>query len=88
MGEPVDRVSEIVGALLEQQGLKNIELGKTAFNPSPGTKLQALADSAGIFVKAHPVTTDYVLYAEMNGDQQTHQITELTGIVVDRTGSG
>jgi hypothetical protein len=33
--EPYDRVSEVVGVLLEQRGLKNIELGKphSAFRP-------------------------------------------------------
>jgi hypothetical protein len=29
-GRPFDRVTEVVGVLLEQEGLKNIELGKTA----------------------------------------------------------
>ena len=85
-GEPFERVSEVVGALLEQQGLKNIELGKSAFVRTTKPGLQALADSVGKFVKGHPVTTDYVLYAEMNGEPQKHQIAELVCIVVDKTG--
>ncbi len=85
-GEPFERVSEVVGALLEQQGLKNIELGKSAFVRTTKPGLQALVDSVGKFVKGHPVTTDYVLYAEMNGEPQKHQIAELVGIVVDKTG--
>jgi hypothetical protein len=85
--EPFERVSEVVGAVLEQQGLKNIELGKVAFVRTTKPGLQALADSVGKFVKRHPVKTDYVLYAEMNGDRQKHQIDELAGIVVDRAGA-
>jgi tetratricopeptide (TPR) repeat protein len=87
MGEPEGRVSEIVGALLEQQGLKNIELGKTAFIPVSKLSLDKLADSAGTFVKNHPPATEYVLYAEMNGDMQKHSIDEIIGIVVDKTGA-
>ncbi len=86
MGEPEGRISEIVGALLEQQGLKNIELGKTAFIPGSKLSLDKLADSAGKFVKNHPPATDYVLYAEMNGEMQKHSINEVIGIVVDKTG--
>ena len=87
MGEPEGRISEIVGTLLEQQGLKNIELGKTAFIPVSKLSLDKLADSAGKFVKNHPPETEYVLYAEMNGDKQKHSIDELIGIVVDKTGA-
>ena len=87
MGEPEGRVSEIVGALLEQQGLKNIELGKTAFIHVTKLSPVKLADSAGIFVKNHPPATEYVLYAEMNGDMQKHAIDEIVGIVVDKTGA-
>ena len=32
-GKPFDRVTEFVGLLLEQQGLRNIDLGKIAFEP-------------------------------------------------------
>jgi len=87
IGEPQGRVSEVVGVILEQQGLKNIEMGKTAFNPATRTTLRNLADSVGNFVKGHPLTTDYVLYAEMNGDKQKHEINELRGVVVDKTGA-
>jgi len=85
--EPFERVSEVVGALLEQQGLKNIELGKSAFVRTTKPGLQALADSVGKFVKSHPPSTEYVLYAEMNVDMQKHSIDELIGIVVDKAGA-
>jgi hypothetical protein len=32
-GQPFDRLTEVVGLLLEQRGLRNIELAKSVFNP-------------------------------------------------------
>jgi hypothetical protein len=84
-GEPWDRVTEVVGALLEQQGLKNIELGKTPFMPEK-TNLESLAAAIGGFVKTNPITTSYALYAEYNGDRQTG-LHELRAVVVDQTGA-
>jgi hypothetical protein len=85
-GKPVDRVSEVVGLLLERQGLKNIELGKTAFNPEDKTDMERLVDSLGGFVRTNPITTDYALYAEYNGSRQTG-LNELRAAVVDKTGA-
>jgi hypothetical protein len=71
LGKPFDRVSEVVGALLEQSGLKNIELGATPFSPGSDTTMERLAAAVCDFVKKNPVTTEYALYAEYNGDRQT-----------------
>ena len=87
MGRPEVRVSEVIGVLLEQQGLKNIELWNKAYITLNKPQPKALADSVGKFVKTQPITTDYVLYAEMNGEPQKHQISELQGIVVDKSGA-
>jgi len=86
MGEPEGRVSEIIGVLLEQQGLKNIELSQAVFIPESKPGEIELAELVGKFVKGHPLSTDYVLYAEMNGDPDKHSINRLAGIVVDKTG--
>lgn len=87
MGEPFDRVSEVVGVLLEQQGLVKIELSKTAFTHTGGTDLPKLPVEVGEFAKKQGIRTDYVLYAEMNGDKDNQRIAELVGIVVDKTGA-
>ena len=87
IGNPMERVSEFVGYMLEQQGLKNIVLSQAAFNPANGINLQALADSLGIFVKNMAVATDYVQYSEMNGDAQQRRIVEVRTVVVDKTGA-
>jgi len=84
-GKPWDRVTEVVGALLEKQGLKNIELGKTPFTPAESS-LDSLATAVGAFVKTNPITTEYALYAEYNGSRQTG-LTELRAVVVDQAGA-
>jgi hypothetical protein len=84
-GKPWDRVTEVVGVLLEQQGLRNIELGKTPFTPAE-TNLESLAADVGAFVKTNPITTGYALYAEYNGNRQTG-LNELRAVVVDQAGA-
>jgi hypothetical protein len=73
-------ITEIVGLMLEKKGLRNIELGKAAFDPKDTTDAVGLAAALAEFVKQHPVTTEYVLYAEMRADG-------LSAIVVDKTGA-
>jgi len=84
-GKPFDRVSEVVGLLLEKQGLKNIELGKTAFESTNANTMENLSADVGAFVRANPVATDYALYAEFNGTRQTG-LNEIRAVVVDKTG--
>jgi hypothetical protein len=84
-GKPWDRVTEVVGVLLEQQGLKNIELGETPFTPAE-TNWENLAASVGVFVKTNPITTSYALYAEYDGDHKTG-LNELRAVVVNQTGA-
>jgi hypothetical protein len=85
-GQPFDRLTEVVGLLLEQKGLKNIELGTLVFNPDAGTSLEILAGMVSEFVKKNPVATDYALYTECNGNRQTG-LNELRAIVVDKEGA-
>ncbi|MFZ1937159.1 MAG: hypothetical protein WAU84_25755 [Thermoguttaceae bacterium] len=85
-GRPWDRVSEVVGLLLEQQGLEKIELGKTAFEPATKADPQGLAASVGKFVKGHTIATEYALYAEINGNREVG-LNELRVVVVDKAGA-
>ena len=85
-GKPFDRVSEVVGLLLEKRGLKNIELGKTAFESTNANAVENLSADVGGFVRANPVATDYALYAEFNGTRQTG-LNEIRAVVVDKTGA-
>lgn len=83
-GTPFDRVTEVVGVLLEQQGLKDIELGRTAFNPGDKADMERTAVSLGEFIKQNPITTDYALYPEYNGHKG---VDELRALVVDKSGA-
>lgn len=85
-GQPFDRVTEFVALRLEQQGLKTIELGATAFVPGAGTSMEQLPEAFANFVRQNPPTTDYVLYAEFNGNRQSG-LNELRAIVADQTGA-
>ena len=85
VGTPFDRVSEIVGLFLEQQGLENIEIGKDVFSPETGVPLDKLAASLGEFVARKPVSTEYALYAEFNGKPHS-PFDELRAVVVDSKG--
>jgi hypothetical protein len=85
-GQPFDRVTEAVGLLLEQQGLKNIELGKSAFKPADKAGPETLAGAVGEFVKENPIATKYALYVEYNGNFQTG-LNELRAVVVDQAGA-
>ncbi len=84
-GKPFDRITEFVGLLLEQQGLKNIDLGKTAFEPGTNASMEQLAMSVGGFVKEHPIQTEYAVYAEINGNRQVG-LNGLQAVVVDKAG--
>ncbi len=85
-GRPVDRLTEVIGVLLEQQGLENIELGQMPFVPPAGTPMNAVIDSLAGSLRKRPVTTEYVLYAEFNGSRETG-LTELRAVVLDSTGN-
>jgi hypothetical protein len=84
-GKPSDRVTEVVGLLLEKQGLRNIELGTNPFVP-PDTQWESLAPAAGEFVKSHPIVTGHALYVEFDGNPQTG-LKDLRAVIVDQTGA-
>jgi hypothetical protein len=80
-----DRVSLIVGMLLEQSGLKNIELRKSDFDPGNTDNMEGIAASLGEFVRKNPVAAQYALYAEYHGDSP-RAIDEFRAVVVDKAG--
>jgi len=85
-GRPWDRVTEVVGLLLEKRGLKDIELGKTPFEPTNANTMEDLAAAVGVFVRTNPMAADYALYAEFNGSPQTG-LNDLRAVVVDKSGA-
>ncbi len=85
-GKPFAPVSQVVGLLLEKQGLKYIELAKAPLDTTNAGTMVELSAAVGAFVRANPVTTDYALYAEINGTREAG-LNELRAVVVDKTGS-
>jgi hypothetical protein len=85
-GNPWDRVTEVWGTLFEQMGLKDIELGQTPLVPDAGVELERLCGMLSEFIGQHPVTTEYALYAEINGSRQTG-IVGVRAVVLDKTGA-
>lgn len=85
-GRPIDRVTEVVGLLLEQRGLRTIELGAAPPEVPAGADLAGLAAAVGAHAKAHPVATDRVVYAEIDGTRETG-LDEVRTVLADRSGT-
>lgn len=81
-GRPFEKVTEVLGVVLEQRGLQHIEFGRAPFTTGVGAEASALSAALAAFLKANPVATDYALYAEFNG--QT--LDALRAVVVDKAG--
>jgi serine/threonine protein kinase len=84
-GRLFERLTPIVGALLEMGGLEHVEVGQAPFDPGGNTGMEALAAALGEFIARNPVTTDYALYAEYNA-APGQVLNELRAVLLDRTG--
>ncbi len=84
-GQLPDRLTLIVGAILETAGLEHVEVGEAAFDPGGNTRMAALVTALGDFIAQNPVTTDYALYAEYNA-APGKGLNELRAVLVARTG--
>ena len=85
-GRPFDRVTEVVGLLLEQRGMTILQLGTTPVDPGASQDLPQLAAAVVAAVRKEAPATDYALYAEYNGSPQTG-LTELRAVLVDKAGN-
>lgn len=81
-GRPFDRATDIVGALLEEQGLHHLELGRTPFIAGVKAEPRVLSASLTAFLKTNLISTDYALYAEFNGAT----LDEVRAVVVNQAG--
>ncbi|QEG35959.1 hypothetical protein [Bythopirellula goksoeyrii] len=85
-GRSLDRVSELIGLLLEKQGLKNIELGGKPFDSGEASELQQLTQELGKFIQQNPITTDYALYVEYNVKLPQGELQGIRSVFVDKQG--
>lgn len=83
VGRPFDKATEVLGIVLEQQGLQHIEIGRTPFVAGVKTEMPVLSAALVQFLKTNTVATDYALYAEFNGPS----LDELRAVVVDKAGA-
>ena len=84
-GQPFDRATEVVGLLLERQGMAALELGRAPLDPGAPPDLARLEAAVATFIRNTPLATDCALYAEYNGSRQTG-LTDLRAVLVDKTG--
>lgn len=82
VGRPFDRMTDALGVLLEQQGLRSIELGRTPFTGGVKAEMRALCGSLASFLRTNAIATDYALYAEFNGPS----LDEIRAVVLEKSG--
>lgn len=83
---PSKDVADVVGLMLEKEGMPNIWTTDAAFNPAAAGSLDELATAFAKFIKAHPVETEYALFAQLLGTPQTG-LTESRAVLVDKAGA-
>ena len=78
-------VADVVGLILEQRGMTNLEASESAFHPPADRAFEQYDEPLGAFLKDHPIETDYAIYAEFVGSPGKG-VDEVRAVVVDRTG--
>lgn len=84
-GSPSAKVGEVIGMILEQAGMTNLELSDAEFRSPEKADLAKSAAALAEFVRAHPPTTDFVLFADFLGSPG-RGVDEVRTIVVDKKG--
>ncbi len=80
-------VGKILGVLLEQAGMENLETTDSVFVLAADVDFDGAAGAFGEFVRANPIATGYALYAEVVGSKgDPPQIDEIRSVVVDKAG--
>ena len=82
VGRPFDRVTDVLGVMLEQRGLQHIEIGKAPFTAGVKTEMPVLTASLAKFLGTNSIATDYALYVELNGPT----LDEVRAVVMDKSG--
>lgn len=84
-GNPSKDVADVVGLLLEKEGMPNIWTVDTVFTPPADQTLDEVAAAFGQFVQNSPPQTDYALFAEFVGTPQTG-VSEVRAVLADTAG--
>lgn len=87
-GVPADMsktAAELVGLFLEVGGIKDVEIGDTAFSPPDNADLTGVAEAFGRFVLSQKLNSEYALYGQFFGTPGKG-VDEIRLIAVDRQG--
>ncbi|MGA2798371.1 MAG: hypothetical protein ABSE63_12380 [Thermoguttaceae bacterium] len=87
-GLPADmpnRIAEVIGVVLERDGMKDTELADAAFVPPEKTDLAKSAEAFAQYVKERNLNTEYALYGQFFGTPGKG-IDEIRIVVADRQG--
>ena len=82
-------IANVVGLMLEQAGMDNLETADAAFLLPVEVDFDQSGESFGAFVRNNPITTDYALYGEFLGRKGPTGPTfdEVRAIIVDKAGN-
>ena len=87
-GDICKDIAKVVGFMLEQAGMGNLEPADTAFLLPAEVDFDQAGQHFGAFVRDNPITTDYALYGEFLGrkgpDGPTFE--EVRAVIVDKAG--
>ena len=84
-GDPSKDVADVVGVMLEQEGMPNIRTVEQEFVPAAGASLEQVAESFGTHASAQSLKTDCALFAEFVGTPKTG-VAEIRAVLVDSAG--
>jgi hypothetical protein len=78
-------VAEVVALMLEQAGMKNLDVTDDAFTPPNDATFDEAAAAFARHVGSHPVATDYAMYAAFIGTPETGP-RAVECVMVDKSG--
>lgn len=85
-GQIGTKVADVVGVMLEEAGMVNLEATDLEFVLPEDADFGQAAGYFGEFVRRNPIETDYALYTEFVGHRGAGRIGEVRAIIVDRAG--
>jgi hypothetical protein len=83
-GKPWKDVADVVGLMLEQEGMPNVRTVEANFRPTADADLEALAAELGAHVREAAYDADCVLWAEFLG--KPGKVEAVRGVLVGRDG--
>lgn len=84
-GKPSKDIADVLGLMLEREGMDHIASSAAAFEPPADATLEQQAAAFGEFIRKNPVGTDHALFAEFKGTPGVG-VDELRAVLADRQG--